>query len=165
MQGDEGPWLSLEGNYSGDGVKVLLEQYKIYVETSSKVSDRRGAANTFLMSVNTALVTVYGLIGGKEASLTGDEGSWKWLLPLAGVATCLAWFALIRSYRALNKAKFVVIDELERLLPARLFDKEWRQLERTFLHLQLTQVEQFVPAIFGAIYLILLAAAGLPQCG
>ena len=164
MADDDAEWINLDRDFSGDGWKLLLDQYKLFVDTSSRVSDRRGTANTFLMSVNTALVTVFGLIAGKDASLAAEQGPWRWLLPLAGISTCLAWVALIRSYRSLNKAKFAVILDLERLLPARLFDREWEYLKqgRAVRHLELTWVEQLVPIIFGAIYLVLLVAAVAP---
>lgn len=138
----------------GENSKILLEQYKLYVDSSSKVSDRRGSANTFLMSVNSALVAVYGLAAGKEASL-GSSSAAAWLIPLAGFTISLGWIALIHSYRALNRAKFDVIIEIEQTLPVRLFDAEWRTLkaQRT---LSLTSIEQLVPLVFLIIYAALL---------
>ena len=34
----------------------LLEQYKLYVEMADRISQRRGAANTFFLTFNTAVV-------------------------------------------------------------------------------------------------------------
>jgi hypothetical protein len=150
-------------DFRGENGKILLEQYKLYVETSSKVSDRRGSANTFLMSVNTALVAVYGLAAGKDASLDSKSAA-AWLIPVAGLAISLGWIALISSYRALNRAKFDVINQIEEQLPARLFDAEWRYLnaEKTRPYLQLTYVEQLVPAVFAIIYAALLLIVTVP---
>jgi len=147
-----------ERDFAGDRYKLLMEQYKLYVDSSSKVSDRRGAANTFLLTTNTALVTVYGVVAGRDAALSTEEGPWRWLIPLAGIVLSLAWFALIRAYRELNTAKFAVIHELERDLPARLFDIEWVHLKqgKTWLYTPLSHVEQIVPMVFAAIYLALI---------
>jgi hypothetical protein len=77
---------------------------------------------------------------------------------VAGLLISFAWFLLIRSYRALNSAKFKAINEIETRLPAQLFDLEWQYLERgkTIRYTPLTHVEQYVPLAFGIFYLALL---------
>jgi len=141
----------------GDRTKALLEQYKLYVDSTSKISDRRGAANTFLLSTNSALVTVYGLAAGKDTTLAGSNGAAAWLIPVAGLTISVSWIALIRSYRAVNRAKFEVINNLEGRLPARLFNAEWQILKSR--HLPFTYVEQLVPGAFMIIYAALLFVA------
>ena len=171
MSANDELWFNAPGDFSGERSKILLEQYKLYVESSAKVSDRRGAANTFLLTANTALVTVYGLVAGRDIALGAVAGPWRWLIPLAGLTLCLAWFAGLRAYRTLNKAKFAVIHEFERHLPARPFDLEWRHLSRGkfWLYTPLTHVEQLVPAVFAAIYvgltIVTTAPAAAPGAG
>ena len=164
MSANQETWFNDDGEYSGERAKMLLEQYKLYVESASKVSDRRGAANTFLLTANTALVTVCGLVAGKDIALGSATGTWRWVIPLAGLTLCLAWFALIRAYRSLNTAKFAVIHELERRLPARLFDWEWEHLNRGkgLLYTPLSHVEQLVPGVFAAIYIGLMVVTASP---
>ena len=145
----------------GEAAKVAFEQYKLYVDSSSKVSDRRGTANTFLMTVNTALVSVYGLAAGPDATLGASHGAAGWLIPLAGLTIALGWIALIRSYRALNRAKFEVIMEIEQTLPVRLFDAEWRALKAQRA-MSLTYIEQLVPLVFMVIYAVLLLSVVRP---
>jgi hypothetical protein len=48
--------------FGKDYHKVLIEQYKVYVDSTNKVSHRRGSAHTLLLTVNTSLITVYGLV-------------------------------------------------------------------------------------------------------
>lgn len=138
-------------------LNVLLEQYKLYVATTSNISDRRGAAHTLLLTVNTSLVTVYGLMLGKDGIISSVHGPWRWMLPLVGMLVVLTWFYLVRSYRALNSAKFKVIDEIEKRLSVRMFDLEWEYLRRGdgSIYAPLTHVEQYVPIAFGAFYLAL----------
>src|SRR5262245_9792406 len=38
----------------------LLEQYKLYVEMADRISQRRGTANTFFLTVNTAIIGALG---------------------------------------------------------------------------------------------------------
>ena len=147
--------------FGADYQKLLIEQYKVYVDTTNKVSDRRGSAHTLLLTVNTSLITVYGLVLAKDTPLAAAHGPWTWLLPIVGLLVSFTWFLLIRSYRALKSAKFKVVGEIERRLPAQLFDLEWQYLERgeTMRYTPLTHVEQYVPVAFGLFYVALLGVS------
>jgi hypothetical protein len=130
----------------------LLEQYKLYVESADRVSERRTSANNYLLSVNAFLVTLHGFLAGK-----GPAGGWRFAVPVAGVLVCLAWWVLIRSYRDLNTAKFKVVHEVEKHLPAALFDREWQIAEpgKTAAYRPLTHIEGWIPVLFAALYLAL----------
>ena len=90
---------------------VLLEQYKIYVEMADRVSARRSAANTFFLTLNTAIFALIGVFWEHR-----PEGPVLVLVfPLVAlVAQCMTWFWLLRSYRQLNSGKFAVVGALER---------------------------------------------------
>ena len=46
----------------GESFKAdLLEQYKLYVQSAENVSARRVASNRYLLTINAALVALYGL--------------------------------------------------------------------------------------------------------
>lgn len=47
-----------EEEYGTDYKHHILEQYKLYVEMSDRVSQRRASLNVFFISVNTFLITV-----------------------------------------------------------------------------------------------------------
>ncbi|MEU9112340.1 hypothetical protein AB0D04_11210 [Streptomyces sp. NPDC048483] len=134
----------------------VLEQYKLCVEMADRISARRSLTNTFFLSLNS-------LIGAGFVGLgSGHTGRMPVWLLVAGLlillTQCSAWFALIRSYRQLNAAKFAVIGALEERLPAYAYSrgewaalgegKDWRR------YLPLTHVEQWVPWIFAAAYLL-----------
>jgi hypothetical protein len=83
---------------------------------ADRVSARRGLTNTFFLTLNTGIFTVIGLVA-KESS---DLDSWVLVFPLIVVlGECAAWWWLVRSYRQLNSAKFVVVGLLEKRLPHR----------------------------------------------
>ena len=142
-------------DYASDAMRIVVDQYRLYLDSASRISDRRGTANTFLLTANTALVTVLGLAAPKGGAFAASAQEWNWLPAVAGLTLCFAWFALIRSYRALNAAKFEVIQQLEELLPVQLYEREWGYLEkgRSRLFIPMSRLEQLVPAVFGAIYL------------
>jgi hypothetical protein len=137
----------------------VLEQYRLYVELADRISQRRAAANNYLLTVNAFLVTLYGLADAM-AGLSW-RAAWVYAVPVAGIAVCFSWLAILRSYRAINRAKFEVIHELERELPAIAYAREWEHAEhgRGRAYWPLSHVERLVPVIFVALYALLAAAA------
>jgi len=47
---------------------ALLEQYKLYVELADRVSQRRGTANTFFLSINSLVAVVVGGFWANQAT-------------------------------------------------------------------------------------------------
>lgn len=114
-------------------------------------------ANTFFLGVNTGLLTVFATLV-KEKMLTGFSGA----LPIVAlVVLCFVWWRIVRSYRQLNSGKYAVILELEKLLPVAPYTAEWVALgegKDPRRYLPLTHVENWVPRLFGVLYLLLLVA-------
>lgn len=140
--------------------EALLEQYKLYVEMADRVSQRRGTANTFFLSIHSLTALV---VGGFWAN-PPDASPWFLFFPLIVLeGVCLAWFWIVRSYRQLNAAKWMVVGALEEQLPASPWWKaEWTALgkgEDPSLYYPLTHLEQWIPAFFGATYAIAFLAA------
>ena len=105
---------------------VVLEQYKIYVEMADRISARRGLANTFFLTLNTAIFTAIGVFWQHPAAVSRGLLTVPWLVLLG---QCLAWFWLLRSYRQLNTAKYAVVGVLEEQLPASPYWRaEWAAL-------------------------------------
>ena len=143
--------------YAGTGEKyqaAILDQYKIYVEMADRVSQRRGLTNTFFLTLNSAIFTVIGVFW-KDSP---DGSAWLLVFPLIiALGQCTAWWWLVRSYRLLNAAKYRVIGELEERLPSSPYWRaewvalgeggDWRK------YLPLTHLEQWVPVLFGLVYL------------
>ncbi|WP_108262874.1 RipA family octameric membrane protein [Mangrovicoccus ximenensis] len=136
-----------------------FDLYKLYLETAEKVSDRRGAANQWLLSVNSAVVGLYGyLSSGKAGAGDAEQIIWRWAIPCAGILVCLAWTAILASYRKLNAAKFKVLQEIEAGFPHQPFAKE-RSHYKADKRLSLSKMEQAIPLCFAALYACLLVAA------
>ena len=145
-------------SYGDSFCNHLLEQYKLYVASAEKISERRVSANNYLLSVNAFLVTLYGLLSASQY-----KGYWAMLVPIAGVLVSLTWHRIITSYRDLNSVKFQVIHELEQQLPAALYDYEWKKAEegRGKRYHPLSHLERWVPIIFVSLYVTLLVIAAV----
>ncbi len=133
----------------------LLEQYKLYLEMADRISQRRGAANTFFLTFNTAVVGALASLYDKVPKEVGIA------LFVAAAVFAIAWALLLRSYRNLNSAKFKVVGLLEERLPARLFyEAEWVALgegKDYRKYIPLSVVETVVPVVFLGIYVYLFA--------
>jgi len=143
----------------GDSFEAhLFEQYKHYVESAEKISERRVSANNYLLTVNAFLVTLYGLAAASKLNIY-----WTILVPVAGLLVSLTWYRIITSYRDLNTVKFKVIHELEQHMPASLYAYEWKKAQegRGKAYHPLSHLEQWIPIVFTVLYLLLVIVGGL----
>lgn len=127
-----------------------LELYKLMVEMADRVSQRRQAANSFYLSINTLLV-------GGAAYLEAEESNFKniILISLVGFLISLYWIASIESYKTLNTAKFNVINSMEQHFAVRPFTEEWAELDPDKdgkRHKPFHKTEKAVPKIFILLY-------------
>lgn len=133
---------------------LLLEEYKIFVDTSEKLVARRQTVNTFFLSVNALLLSAIGMIA-KEVITMQIASIGVVAIGLAGILLCMAWRRLVHSYRQLNAGKFAVIHLLEQHLPAALFKAEWKALgegKDKKKYTPFTKTETTIPIVFIAIY-------------
>lgn len=132
-----------------------IELYKLYVETAEKVSDRRSSANTWMLSVNTALVGFYAFLEkDKEIIVSSERQIWLLAIPVTGLIISFAWLSLLVSYRKLNQAKFHIIHEIEEDLPYKLFILENIKLTEA-KHWGLSNIESWIPMAFFVLYFII----------
>jgi hypothetical protein len=122
---------------------------------ADRISARRGLANTFFLTLNTAVFTVIGVFWKDRPQVS----TWLLAVPLLILLVqCLGWFWIIRSYRQLNSGKWAVVGALEGRLPASAYwSAEWTALgkgEDPSKYWPLTHVEQLVPWLFATAYLI-----------
>ena len=134
----------------------ILEQYKMYVATAESVSSRRGISNTYFLTLHTLIVTAAGILFENNFQF---QSKWIVVIPLIGLLTlCWTWWRLNLSYKQINNAKFRVIDEFEKHLPAKPFvSAEWQILgggKNPKLYRSLSDVENWVPTIFAGLYLL-----------
>ena len=93
----------------------------------------------------------------------------SWYLAIGGVILCCSWWALLKSYRDLNRAKFEIILTMEDRLPVRIYGDEWERLRRDRVRLaprvmalrpwlaqyqEIGVVERVVLWVFALIYVV-----------
>lgn len=147
-----------QAEYGPDYRAHLLEQYKLFVDSADKISDRRQKTNDFFLAVNTALVTFLGYF---YSSGNNDSGLVFVLAPIAGFAICYLWYRIVRSYKQLNGSKLDLIHLIENELPLKLYDAEWDMLgkgEDSKKYLPFTHIEIKIPWVFIILYIIIFIA-------
>lgn len=120
------------------------------VEMADRVSQRRQAANSFYLSVNTVVAGGSAYLGTLSPSQTSAL-----TVCIAGFAICALWIRNIGSYKTLNAAKFEVINDLEKSLPYQPFTIEWSKLDPDkdgVRHRPFHSVEVTVPWVFILVY-------------
>lgn len=131
----------------------VLDLYKMAVDMADRVSARRSTANTFYLSLQTAGLAILGFV--TSLPIPPSDGLLV-ALCLVGVATGVTWFMQLRSYRDLNRAKFDVINGLEKQLPVAVFSAEWESLKQDPVsswrsrYAELGTIERVVPWFFVA---------------
>ena len=111
-----------------------MELYKTAVEMADRTSARRAGANSFFLTLNTALTAVVGIITSARkpapngSSLPSFDPFGLVVTAIAGIILAFVWWLLLRYYRRLNSAKFEVINKLELRLPAQPYTDEWALL-------------------------------------
>lgn len=148
------PLIRQADDYGDSFNAHLLEQYKLYVESADNASVRRISSNRYLLTINAALTAVYGL-----QSFVVEHMLLAAPVAVAGILLSALSFSIVRSFRSLNTVKFEIIHKLENHLPAAIYGYEWRLLEkgRGRAYWPTTHIEQWVPLLFLALHLSVLA--------
>ncbi len=133
----------------------LLEQYKLYVQSAEHVSARRVASSRYLLTLNIALVTLYGI-----QSEGFVQGYWTMLVPILGIPVSGLWYQIIQSHRDLNTVKFDIIHQLEEHLPVALYAHEWQVAGegRGTPYRAVTRIEKGIPIAFVVLHIMLFLA-------
>ncbi len=148
-----------------DGSDPKLALFELYLATAEKVSDRRAQANSWMLSVNSAIVALYGYLQADKLAVgAGQKAIWLWAIPAAGALVCAAWIVLLTSYRKLNRAKFAVLEQIEVDLPFQVFARE-REFYSRQRRRALSYIESLIAVCFVLLYVAMLVAAIVARGG
>jgi hypothetical protein len=144
-------------NFQGKYYDYLIEEYKLFVEMTDRVSQRRANTNQFYTSILSGLLAIAAFVVDKN-DLKGYISIVFALIGLLGIILCIIWRLNIKSYRQLNSAKFKIIHEMESKLPFACYENEWQLLGKGIegkKYKQLTIIENYVPFIVLIPYFLL----------
>ncbi len=78
-----------KADYGSNYEAHYFEQYKLFVEMTDRISSRRQSANSFFLSVNTAVIAIIGYV--QLGQTAGSSNTFYWLVSIAGMALCYTW--------------------------------------------------------------------------
>jgi len=169
-------------NTQNTNSKHSFDEFKLYYDSTEKVTDRRLDTNRWNYSICTAILIAIATI--TNWSITNTRLLWVGLaadvlLCLMAILFCSLWIGQIRDFKNLNNAKFTVLNgmapkvEFNADNPGAIvsycpFEKEWAQLNElnalqevgrsNLIALKSSNIEYFIPKAFAALFLAILLA-------
>lgn len=144
-----------------DNKEDYFELYKLMIDSSESLIQRRQKTNAFFITVIGSLLAIAGLLVKTGALNNGSIGI-LYGFSVVGLLLCNSWRNLIDNYGKLNKAKFDVILRLEKEFGAQIYSAEWIALGkglRPKKYKSFTSTEKNVPLYFGLLIIALTLVA------
>lgn len=159
------PLRTDEKSYGEKYKEHLLQQYVMYVEAADRVSSQRSLSNSFFLTVSTILLSVDGLVLGRNIGIFNNFDFTVVIVLTAGaIVFSITWYLILLSYDRLNSAKFKIIHAVETVLPAALYTAEWSILgqgKAPKKYRPLSKLEAWVPFAFVIMYVAIGIVEGL----
>lgn len=145
----------------------LMEQYKLFVQTSEDLVKRKQTVNSFYITLNSiilsAIITV--LCATNDLPMLWGNVNFSFLLTLftglIGVVVCFSWISLLNSYADLNASKMDIIQCVEERMALNLYSTEWTILSSRLenrKYKSFSKKEKFVAYLFGVLYILTIVA-------
>ncbi|MFZ4107027.1 RipA family octameric membrane protein [Flavobacterium sp.] len=157
-----------------DDRKLKLEQYKIMVSSTEKVTENRMKVNNLFFTITSSILSV-GFVLGKTFGFSIKAILGMITLTILSLVVSYFWEKLILSYALLNRGKFKVIDKIEKQLRTNMFEDEWKILTQEIKYEPNSKTETtiieyfrkfiFVVVAFELFYFGYLVYQTLPKCG
>jgi hypothetical protein len=164
------------------GKKLSFEEFKLYYDSTEKVTDRRLDTNRWNYSICIAMLFAIAVL--TRWSLTTTVLLWVGfaavgILSAMAVLFCALWVGQIKDFKKLNNAKFYVLNAMAQNVefdpenPGMVvsycpFEKEWAKLgelnalddngKTNIVALKSSNIEYFIPKAFGVLFACILIA-------
>lgn len=129
---------------------LLLEQYKVFLQTSEDLVSRRQNVNNFYISINSAMITLFSFIVVFDISNT-TKLLLGFFFSFIGIILSTSWIRTLNAYGNLNGSKMKIISSIEKQLPVSLYDAEWAALSDKLnkkKYVSFTANEKKIPTVF-----------------
>ena len=162
--------------------KIAFDEFKLFYESTEKVTDRRLEANRWNYSICTAIMAAVGaIINWGLANQSFFFTSAIAAIILSGMAAlyCTLWIGQIRDLKELNNAKFEVLNAMAPLVAFGEadkdkrasycpFEREWNKLKQAeiaqqvrsidIIALKSSNIEYLIPKAFRILFLLIVVA-------
>lgn len=120
-----------------------FEQYKIFVESAERNSEKRVTQNNIYLTINLAFLSY---VLSQNPNLIETI-----ITSFVGLIICIVWLLTIINFCKRNKVKFDIINEMEEEF-GNLYKEEWKRIS---ILTPLSTYEKFLAIIFMMVYIII----------
>ncbi len=145
-------------NFSNEEKSLLLEQYRMMIQTSEKLMERRQAMVNLYITICTALIAFIGASFGFDNIVVTSIIAF--LSGIIIIILCLNWHSSLNAYELNNSGKFEVINEIEKNLPADMFNCEYKHNKKKGFVSYSTR-KKMLPIIFAFFGVLLIIFSGI----
>lgn len=135
--------------------QLKIEQYKIMVSSTEKVTDQRLKVNNLFFTITSSILSI-GFVLGKTFSFNFLSLLVITILTFLAFLVTFFWQKLVNSYGLLNKGKFILINQIEKSLRTNMFEEEWKILTQKINYKPNTQTETKIVRRFRAFIFVIL---------
>lgn len=139
-----------------DDRKLQIEQYKMMVGSTEKVTEQRSKVNNLFFTITSTMLSL-SLVGGKAFDFSVIGAGVMVLLSVFALVTSYFWDSLVESYGKLNTGKFMIMDSIEKKLRTNMFEEEWQILQNEVGYKAHTKTERKIITGFRNFIFIVLA--------
>jgi len=126
---------------------LKIEQYKIMVSSTEKVTDARSKVNNLFFTITSTILSIsFIIVKNYEFKVISIVATI--ILTMLAFTTTFFWEKLIKSYGKLNTGKFKLVDRLEKELRTNMFEEEWKILTNDIKYQSNTKTETEVIKAF-----------------
>lgn len=143
---------------------TLMEQYKIFVQSSEDLVKRKQSVNSFYVTLNSVLLgaIVSILCAVNDLPVLFGVVKVSFLISVfaavIGFVICFSWLSLLNSYADLNSSKMKIITGIERDLAVNLYETEWEVMTQKVgkrKYRSFSKKEKTVAVLFGVLYALI----------
>lgn len=166
----------------GPGERISFDEFKLFYESTERVTDRRLEANRWNYSICTASVAAVGVIinwGLTQPAFLATSVVAVLILSSMAALYCTLWIGQIRDLKELNNAKFQVLNSMaphvtfgedgkDNRVSYCSFEREWNKLKEAevaqqvrsldIIALKSSNIEYLIPKAFRVLFLLIIIA-------
>ena len=106
-----------------------FEEYKLFIQYTQQLSERRQAATQTFLTINTAIFSVLAFLVKDGGFAVRQLALFSAPLFLVGLVICVIWRKILLQYKELGNWRFEQLRIMEQAMPdsSQVFTKEWDQ--------------------------------------
>lgn len=135
--------------------KIIIEQYKILVESINQLNTTRESSNYFWVTANSIIVTALSYSNTLSDITSINRNTFVGSLFLIGYILCIIWTSYLNTLRKSLEMRYEKILEIEKNFTFKIFQHIYGQVNKKEGKKSLTFKELLIPIIFICIYTLL----------